>query len=131
MSELKIGTALVRRVCAVCAKDFNAEIVLNTQLTEYNAKKIEHLHQKIVGYLEKPCEDCQSLMERGIVFIGIIENKSTKDNPYRSGHMAVVKREAITNEEILEKGVAYIDYKYGVEIGVFPVGQEEITKEES
>ena len=123
----KVGTALVKRACRVCAKTFDAEIVLNTKLTEYNAKKVEDLHQKVVGYLEEPCDNCKELMGQGIVFIGVDDEKTEdKKDPYRTGHMAVVRRSAIKDEKILEHGVAFVDYNQGVKLGIFPEPKEEV-----
>jgi hypothetical protein len=92
MKSNKLGVALVKRLCPNCLAEENAEIVLNTRLSEYQAKKVEDLHGKVVGFSEKLCDNCKK--EGFVLLIGIFPDQ-TNDfrNPYRSGNGCYLKDE--------------------------------------
>lgn len=111
--ENRIGVALVKELCPICAKEIEGPIILNTILTPGRAKEVEKLHGKVVGYAEKPCDECKDLKTKGFVLIGVVQAKTDDMKyPYRSGNIWVVTHEASTKmfpPENLVKGVAYID----------------------
>lgn len=97
-----IGTALTK--CFYCGDD--SVIIMNTRLTEGYAKKVKELHGKVVSM--EPCSKCQEYMKQGIIVI-VYDPTKTDDikTPYRTGHFAVVKQEAVErwydNQEELNK----------------------------
>lgn len=61
-----------------------------------------------------PCDECQKLMAAGVMLISVRNGESGK-NPYRTGHMSVVKDEAIHRllppelvEDVIRKRVAFV-----------------------
>ena len=124
-----IGTALVHENCPICGKKINEQIMMNSRLTEKNAEEIKSFHNKSVGYSEEPCDECKELKKQGFIFIEVDESKTEdKSNPYRTGNMWVIKKEAaeriITNKDIIDAGVSFIDIIVAKQIGL-------ITKEEN
>ena len=111
-TENKLGVALVKRACPLCAKIENAEIVMNKRLTKPQAAKVEAMHGVVVGYMDKPCTECAGYMEKGFLFIGVDESKTTdRKNPYRTGNIWVIKTaaaEALLPPDELTKGAAFI-----------------------
>lgn len=117
-----LGVALVKRACFLCGKIEDAEIVMNTVLVESLAKKVEDMHGQVVGYLDKPCEECRGMMSKGFLLIGVIEAKTEdRRNPYRSGNQWVITRDAamkMFKHEDLKKGAAFIDVDVARNIGL-------------
>ena len=118
-----IGTALVHENCPICGKKINEQIMMNSTLTEKNAKEIKSLHNKSVGYSEEPCDECKELKKQGFIFIEVDESKTEdKSNPYRTGNMWVIKKEAaeriITNKDIIDVGASFIDMIVAKQIGL-------------
>jgi hypothetical protein len=99
-------TALTK--CFFCGQD--SDILLHK-----NMRDISHLHGKVTSM--QPCAQCERFMEKGIILIGIEDDKSESGwshppshltdkqrqqwipNPYRSGAFVVVKDDAL--EEII------------------------------
>ena len=61
----KVGVALLKYVCPICGQvnEDASAIAINSRLTEKAAKKVEDMHNKIVGFSEKPCKECQSILD--------------------------------------------------------------------
>jgi hypothetical protein len=121
-SDNKLGVALVKRACPLCGGTQDAEIVMNTRLTQGAASKVEELHGKTIGMLDGPCDSCKDLMSKGFLLIGVVEAK-TEDvkNPYRSGNQWVVSNEAAQRmfpEDYLKKGAAFVDIHDAVKMGL-------------
>lgn len=95
MSE--VGTALAKEICIICIKEQDGPILINTILTEQEAKKVEKMHNQVIGFADKPCESCQKMMEQAFIFIGFDEEKSDMENLpygfYRSGHIVGTKKD--------------------------------------
>lgn len=129
--ENKIGVALVKRRCIVCGKDYDAEIVMNTHLIESKAKEVKSLHGEVVGWLDKPCEECQKLMKMGIMVI-VYDKDKTSEPPdittiYRTGQQYVLTEDAVKRiledkpediEEVLRKRIIVIDKDLVEEMGI-------------
>lgn len=119
----KVGVALVKEACPVCAKALDGPIIMNTRLSEKRAEDVQALHGQIVGFRDEPCDECKELLTKGFVLIGIIEEK-TEDmkNPFRSGHMWCITSESanelITDKKLMEKGYACIDVNFAESIGL-------------
>ena len=122
MSEKLLGTALVKRLCPVCLKEQDSEILMNTVLTEKNAKQVENLHGKVVGFSDKCCDECKEKLppEKGSWFI-VVDSEKTEDlnNPYRTGYIFGVSKEYAMKVGINDH-VAYIDVKDAIKLN-FPI----------
>jgi hypothetical protein len=97
-----LGVALAKETCPACGKDHDGPILLNTVLTEANARKVEALHGKSIGL--HICKDCQKVIDDGGIFLVEIDpEKSTPEpnglvkhaNAYRTGRVWGVRREAV------------------------------------
>lgn len=119
----KIGTALVYEACPVCGKKCNEHIIINRVLTEKYAQKIEDLHNKCVGYAEKPCDECKDIMKEDFLCI-IYDESKTKDesNPYRTGQIIRIKKDCnfVKNidPELTKKGLCFVDIDFAKKIGL-------------
>lgn len=114
--------ALVKEICFVCTKTSDGPIIMNSRLTEKYAKKVKNLHNKVIGFSEKPCVACQELLKQGIALIGIDENKTEDlNNPYRTGHFAVVTEDYFNRAlgETPKKRIALISSLLGLELKIF------------
>ena len=123
MKEDTLGIALVHELCRVCGKPTNEHIIMNQRLTEKNAKDIESLHKKAIGYSDEPCDECSELMTKGFIFIEYDERLTTdKNNPYRTGNMWVVTFESAQkldmSTETYVNGYAMIDIDTAKKIGL-------------
>ena len=122
MSEKLLGTALVKRLCPVCLKEQDSEILMNKVLTEKNAKNVEKLHGKVVGFLHDGCDECKEKLppEKGTWFIVVDAEKTTdRNNPYRTGNIFGVSKEYATKVGI-DSYVTYIDVKDAIKLN-FPI----------
>jgi hypothetical protein len=121
--EDKVGVALAKEACPVCAKSFDGPILMNTRLSGKNAKDVEALHGQIIGFRDAPCDECKELLTKGFVLIGIEQDK-TEDmsNPYRSGHMWCISKESaegmFPDAHLRRLGYACIDVNVAESIGL-------------
>ena len=84
------------------------------------------MHNQCVGFSEKPCKECQKVIDQGAMFIiGIDIDKCDKDdmsNPYRSGHLVGIKRESEfvkhLPEEYKKKDAIFMDYREMQQLGM-------------
>ena len=122
MSEKLLGKALVKRLCPVCLKEQDSEILLNKVLTEKNAKEVEKLHGKVIGFSDDCCDECKEKLppEEGTWFI-VIDAEKTDDlsNPYRIGSIFGVSKEYAMKIGI-DSYIAYIDVKDAIKLN-FPI----------
>jgi hypothetical protein len=118
-----LEVALTKELCPVCLKEMDGPLVMNQILTEKKAQEIKELHNKVVGISEKPCEKCELYTKLGIVVIGIDPEK-TEDmkNPYRTGNLAVIKKEFFDRNEINigDNKIIFMDYKEMESMGMIP-----------
>lgn len=110
--ENKLGVALVKRICPICTKEVDAEIVMNTILTPSEAKKVEEVHGKVVGMLDHPCDECKAAAPDGIYFVAIDLEKSGKQEHelYRTGSVIALKKSAVERmmpDADISKGYTY------------------------
>ena len=126
MSDSKLGVAMVKYACPICGqvKEELSAIVMNTLLTESMAKKVEDMHDQVVGIAEKPCKECQSYIDQGAFFIIGIDSDKTEDmsNPYRTGHLVGIKKtsEFYKNlpDEYKKKDAVFMDYREMQKLGM-------------
>ena len=123
----KLGVSLVKYLCPICGNEADEGIIMNSLLTEENAKAVEELHGKAVGFAEHPCKECAVYKDKAVFFVGIDPSKSTKTEPYRTGQIVGVKKEAEIVEhckkfiQTLSDGSQYclIDKEVGETIGLW------------
>lgn len=121
MKGNNLGVALCKEACPLCGKLEDGPILLNTRLTPGEAKKVESLHGQTIGYMDKPCSECQDMMSKGFLLIGVDEEKTEdRKNPYRTGHQWVITHEAAKQlfNNSGDKGVAFLDIKAAKQIGL-------------
>jgi hypothetical protein len=94
--------------CYLCNKP--KEILLN--------RRLKKTFPKEAVYNKEPGDKCKDLMKQGIIFIGVRDGETDKENPYRSGEWFVLKEEAFKrmglNDEnlkadILKKRICFIE----------------------
>ena len=93
--------------CYLCGE--GSDILMNTRLTEKNAKDIKRMDGKVVSTV--PCTKCKDLMKERVLLIEV-DNESSDEgwhlqeppNPYRTGHTVWVTTsllESIINDRDL------------------------------
>lgn len=102
MDNLEVS--IVRYLCPICGKVAEEGIIMNSLLTEKNAKAVKDLHNKAIGYADHACSECKKYSKDVVFFIGIDEDKSTKKEPYRTGQVVGVK----SNSSLIEHCKDYI-----------------------
>ena len=122
MAKKNLGTALVKRLCPVCLKEQDSEILMNTVLTEKNADNIEAMHGKIIGFMEDACDECQEKLpkDKGSWLVVVdLDKTEDKSNPHRTGQLF-----GVTKEFALKIGltsyISYIDYNDAIKLN-FPI----------
>ena len=88
MDNLEVS--IVKYLCPICSKVAEEGIIMNSLLTEKNANAVKNLHNKTIGYTDYACSECKQHSKNVIFFIGIDEEKSTKEEPYRTGQVVGV-----------------------------------------
>lgn len=89
MDNLEVS--IVKYLCPICGKVAEEGIIMNSLLTEKNAKAIKDLHNKAIGYTDHACSECKQHNKDVVFFISVDEEKSTKEEPYRTGQVVGVK----------------------------------------
>lgn len=76
---------------------------MNTELTEEAASEIAKLNNNVVGYADHVCEQCAEYKDAAVFFIGIDLEQSSHNNPYRTGQITGLKKEAFLVEAFKDK----------------------------
>lgn len=126
MEENKLGIAIVKYVCPICGQinEDASSIVMNTRLTKADAKKVEEMHNKVVGYSDKPCKECQKILDQDAFFvIGIdLEKSDDMKNPWRTGHLVGIKKASEFYQHLPEeykgKNALFMDYREIRQLGM-------------
>ena len=103
MKTNNLEVSLVKELCPVCCKEMNGPIIMNSILTEKNAKNVKDLHNKVIGFADHCCEECSKYKDE------------------------VVKKEADIIESfkdyiiIIKDGtqIVFIDEETGKNLGIF------------
>lgn len=84
-----IGVALVHYACPVCGKEMDDDnvILMNQKLTKKNAKEVNELNGKCIGFSNNACDECASHKDECVYIIEINEEQSTPTSPYRTGKL--------------------------------------------
>lgn len=122
----KLGTAIVKYVCPICGQinEDASAIVINRRLTKKDAEHVEKMHNQVVGFSDKPCKECQSVLDQGAFFIIGIDSEKTEDmgNPYRSGHLVGIKKSSEFYQHLPEeykgKNALFMDYREMEKLGI-------------
>ena len=128
MNNLEVS--LVKELCPVCCKEMDGPIVLNSILTENEAKKVKDLHNKVIGFADHCCEECAKYKDKVVYFVSIDASKSSKNSLeelYRTGKISGVKKEAdiiksckdyiITIKDGTQ--IIFIDEEAGINLKIF------------
>lgn len=127
MSDNKLGVAIVHEICPICGKPMNESIVINKRLTVKEAKKVEDMNHKAIGFSQNACDECLKYKDTAVFCIAIDCKKSTPKEPYRTGQLVGIRKDFelfINKPEFVHKtknGVSFcfIDEDAGKEIGMF------------
>lgn len=93
----KFSVAEVHYVCPICCKEMDSQIIMNTTLSKSYAKKVKDLDNKALGFSDKPCKECQKIIDEKNVFmiVGVDESKTDDmSNPYRTGHIVGISKDS-------------------------------------
>lgn len=125
-----LEVSLVKELCPVCCKEMDGPIVLNSILTENEAKKVKDLHNKVIGFSDHCCEECAKYRDKVVFFVSIDESKSSKnslENLYRTGKISGIKKDSdfivqfkeyiVTIEDGTQ--IIFMDEEAGKNLGVF------------
>jgi len=116
------AVSLAKELCIVCCKEMDGPILINKRLTKKDAERVKNLNGKVIGWSEKLCDDCNDMKEKGFIFIGYDSSKTDdRNNPWRTGNIWVVKKEAARNmldEKTYNKGFVFIDIEDAKRIGL-------------
>ncbi len=74
---------------------------------------------KNVVFDKNPCDNCKKLMEQGIMLIAVRDGESG-DNPYRTGQICVVTREAAERifNEVPKCGAGFVEESIWKHLGL-------------
>lgn len=122
----KLGVSIVKYLCPICGKESDYEIIMSSLLTERNAKEVEELHNKTIGYAYHACKECSKYKDKVIFLIGIDTSKSIKTDPYKTGQIVGAKKHSILAKIVkhytlsLEDGTqyCYIDKNVDKKLGL-------------
>lgn len=120
--EQKIGVALAKEACPVCTKLYDGPILIDRKI---GSTKVEKFHQQTIGFMKHPCDECREKVKEGEgTWIIIIDESKTDDmrNPYRTGHVFALKREA-AQEICGDQEFCYMGYDTAFQLG-FPLEEE-------
>ena len=127
MSDHPLGVALLKYACPICGKENEdaSSLALGNRFNDKkNVARVEAMHNKIVGFSEQPCKECQSWIDKGAFFIIGIDPEKTEDisNPYRTGHLVGIKKESdfykSLPEEYKKKNAILMDYREMEKLGM-------------
>ena len=125
-----LEVSLVKELCPVCCKEMDGPIIMNSILTEKNAKNVKDLHNKVIGFADHCCEECSKYKDKAVFFVSIDTSKSSNDsleNLYRTGKISGIKKEADIIESFkdyiitIKDGtqIVFIDEETGKNLGIF------------
>ena len=118
------GVALVKEACPICCKLIDGPIVIGKQFNKKRAKEINKTNRQVIGFSDKPCPECQKLIDEGVFFIIGVDISKTNDysNPYRSGHIVGITKECdfykLMPSDWKQKDACLMDYKEMIELGL-------------
>lgn len=126
MGDNKLEVAIVKYVCPICGKvnEDASAIVMNRLLTKSMAQKVEAMHNQVIGFSDKPCKECQKVIDQGAFFVIGVDMDKTDDihNPYRSGHIVGIKKSSEFYKRLPNncagKDAIFMSYKEMRDLGI-------------
>lgn len=88
-----IGVALTKRICPICRKEMDGEIVMNKRLTKGEAAKVNALNGQVVGFSENACDECAKLKDEAAYIVAIDEEHSNEERVTFTGPYFGVNKE--------------------------------------
>ena len=136
MGKKDFKVALCKELCPICGKEMDGPFVMNQVLTKEAANNVAALNGKVIGWADHCCKECAEYKDKAIFFIGIDEEKSEPNNPYRTGKMVGINKDSdfVTKNKELDKFIitlkdgakmVYIDEKLGEKFGLWKLNNEE------
>lgn len=135
-TEDTLGVALVKELCPICGKEMDGPIIMNKRLSKPNKKKVESMHNKVIGFADHCCDECSKYKKEGIFCI-IFDDERSKKNAsgginrmedfYRVGYACIRKDSSFTkmlrdNKLILEledkTQYCFIEQKFAKNLGL-------------
>lgn len=92
MNNLEVS--VVKYLCPVCGKEAEEGIIMNSLLTEKNAKAVKEMQGQAIGFADHACKECAKYKNDAVFFIGIDAKKSQPNNPYRTGQLVAVRKDS-------------------------------------
>ena len=74
-NKVDFAASIVNKVCPICGKVVDEEIIMNKLLTEKAAEQVRELHGKTVGYSNKACDKCVEYADKAVFCIEIDAEK--------------------------------------------------------
>lgn len=123
-----IGVAMIKEHCPACGNVFESGIAISQRVfqSEAGKEKFEKELQNPIGIATEFCSECKEHAKKGIIFVGVDEEK-TEDmkNPWRTALFAVVKESAVKKfisepmlSQVLKVRMCYIDQNVAESIGL-------------
>ncbi len=113
------GVALVKYLCPICGKVAEENILIG--------KHVDSVHGKPIGWANKCCDECAKNKDKAVYIIGIDSEKSEPNNPYRTGQIVGIKKDApfikqfkdyiITLED--DTKIIFMDESAGKQLGLW------------
>ena len=114
-----VSVALAKELCPVCLKELTGPLLINKVISESAAKKVESLNNQVIGFLNKPCEECHDQLPNGSWLI-IVDKEKTENinNPYRTGEIFGITREACERIFNQYHPIGYLDWREAKLLGL-------------
>ena len=130
MKTNNLEVSLVKALCPVCCKEMDGPIIMNSILTEKNAKNVKDLHNKVIGFADHCCEECSKYKDEAVFFVSIDKSKSSGgslENLYRTGKISGIKKDIDIIKQFkdyiitIKDGtqIVFIDENAGKKLGLF------------
>lgn len=126
MSRLsdKVGVALAKEACPICCRPMDGPILIGKKVGKKYAENVNKMNGQLIGWSDKPCPECQKLIDEGCFFIIGVDVEKTEDNnnPYRSGHIVGITKECDfykqLPDECKKSDAILMDYKVMMKVGL-------------
>lgn len=82
---------IVGYLCPICGNVAEEGIIMSSLLSEETAKQVKDLNGKSIGFSDHACKKCSEYKDTAVFFIGINPEKSSDEEPYRTGQVVGIK----------------------------------------
>lgn len=94
MSEYNLNVAMAKLVCPICGRPCEDTIIVGKRLTKKPSKKIKEMEGQPVGVSDNACNECEQHKDEVVFLIEVDAEKSERNNPYRTGKIWGITKEA-------------------------------------